>query len=201
MSETFEQMTFTRILESFAARTPTPGGGAAAGLSAAMGVSLAAMAMRFSVPRKVAEHELLDLAAGLEEGALEMTRAADADCIAYDRVREAFRLPKESDDEKAARSQAIHRATLGALASPLELMRRILVHLETLAGKAGEIKEMLASDMISAGWALRAGCEMAWQNVKINAEGLGDDPVGRRALAEGEELRARAAALVEDLAG
>ena len=201
MNETFEKLPFARILERFAARTPTPGGGAAAGLNAALGASLAAMALRFSVPRKVEQHELLEEAAAFEMAGTRFARAADQDCAAYERVRDSYRLPKESDEEQRVRREAIHQATLGALASPLELMKEIGLNLEKLAARKGEVKEMLRSDLVSAGWAFRAGCEMAWQNVKINAEGLDDDPQAVAGLAEGRQVLDRVAALCEDLAG
>ncbi len=182
-------LAFRRLLEEFAARTPTPGGGAAAGLAAALGAALGAMAFRFSRKKDDLESPLEERAALLQGEASRFASAAEEDCRAYEEVRAAFRLPKNTEEEKSARSEAIRRATLGALASPLGLMERILETARILAQGAGEVKPALASDLASAAWCFRSGGEMAWLNVRINAASLPGDPEAEEALAKGKRLK------------
>jgi len=193
------ELTFHRLLSEFSARTPTPGGGAAAGLVAALGAALGAMAFRFSRKKDDVESELETLAETLQEEAVRLSLAAEEDCRAYEEVRSAFRLPRETEEEKAARKEAVRRATLGAMASPLSLLENILGVARTLQENAGRVKAALASDLASAAWCLRTGGEAAWLNVRINAASLGEeDPQGREALEKGSALRE---SLLESLEG
>jgi len=189
MPENLAELPFNRILEAFAARTPTPGGGAAAGLSAALGASLGAMAFRFSRKKDDLEGEMEKAAVRLEEEAAAFARAADQDCRAYEEVRAAYRLPKETEEEKAARREAIRKALLEAMASPLALLERIQAASDLLAEKAGMVKPALASDLASAAWCFRAGAEAAWLNVRINAGSLPEDPQAQEGLRRGREIR------------
>ncbi len=191
-------LTFLGLLEEFAARTPTPGGGAAAGFSAALGAALGAMAFRFSRKKDELESPLEKRASRLQREASWFASAAEEDCRAYEEVRAAFRLPKNTEEEKSARSEAIRRATLGALASPLGLMERILEAARILAEGAEEVKPALASDLASAAWCLRSGGEMAWLNVRINGASLPGDPRAEEALEKGRRLKT---ALLETLEG
>ncbi len=191
-------LTFARLLEEFAARTPTPGGGAAAGLVAALGAALGAMAFRFSRKKEELESPMEERAAGLQREASRFASAAEEDCRAYEEVRAAFRLPKDTEEEKSTRSAAIRKATIGALASPLGLMERILEAARILAAGAEGVKPALASDLASAAWCFRSGGEMAWLNVRINAASLPGDPEAEEALAKGKHLKED---LLEVLAG
>ncbi len=197
--ENLAELTFQRLLGEFAARTPTPGGGAAAGLTAAMGAALGAMAFRFSRKKDDRESELEAFAERLQEQAVQMAWAAEEDCRAYEEVRAAYRLPKEGEEQRSARSREIRRATLGAMASPLSLLERILEVVRLIGAKAGEVKPALASDLASAAWCLRAGAEMAWLNVRINGGALPGDQEAERVLEKGKDLREALLQLLEGI--
>ena len=196
-SKELAELPFLELLEAFAARTPTPGGGAAAGLSAALGAALGAMAFRFSRKKDDLENELEALAGEFQEAAFRFAGAAQEDCKAYEEVRTAFRLPKDTEEQKAARGRAVRDATLGAMASPLSLMEGILETARALEKGAGKVKSALASDLASAAWCLRSGAEMAWLNVRINAGSLPGEPEAEEARKRGEEIRSTLLGLLE----
>ena len=99
-----------QLLASFSSSDPTPGGGSASALSAALGASLLMMVAGLPKTRTGAasERSALDGAAGaLGDIRARLTDAIDADAAAYDRVVAAYKLPKLSADEQAARKAAI----------------------------------------------------------------------------------------------
>ena len=182
--------------DACAARTPTPGGGAAAALFAGVGAALGEMAARFTIGKKgFEEHEeALETARGaLEEARGALLPLVDEDCAAYDQVTAAFKLPKETDEEKAARREAIQAATAAAMASPLGGMRRCAAALEAIAGVAAKVNPNLASDAGVCALALHAGLEGLAMNVRINASSLKDADAAGAALDEVATLRAAAA--------
>src|SRR3954462_46729 len=98
------------LLDAFASPHPTPGGGSASALASATGAAL--LQMVASLPRtrsnSDADRAALAAAANALTGVREqLTEAIDADSGAYDQVVAAYRLPKSSDTEKAARTSAI----------------------------------------------------------------------------------------------
>src|SRR5262245_55573058 len=117
--------TVTSLLDAFASADPTPGGGSASALSGAMAASLLSMvaSMPKSKTNAVAEREALDDANSeivkLRETLISLI---DRDSSAYDLVVAAFRKPKATDEDRAARKQAIHDATVVATEVPLETM-------------------------------------------------------------------------------
>jgi len=121
----------------------------------------------------------------------------DRDSAAYDRVTAAFKLPKATDDEKAARSAAIQAATKGALEVPLEVMAVALAVLRHAGAAAGSINPNLASDCGSGAHAALAGLESALANVAINAASLKDAEYIAVRKAEAESMRREARACAE----
>ena len=114
------------LLAAFSSSDPTPGGGSAAALAAALGASLLMMVAGLPKTRTGADDErpaLGDAAAALGGIRAQLTDAIDADAAAYDRVVAAYRLPKATADEKAARKRAIQQALRAATEVPLDVMR------------------------------------------------------------------------------
>ncbi len=193
-----------RSLEEFtaacAARTPTPGGGAASALFAAIGAALGEMAARFTIGKKGFEAHEPALAAARD--ALESARAAllplvDEDCAAYELVTAAFKLPKETDDEKAARREAIQSGMRTAMDAPLRGMRDCARAIDAIAGVAAHVNPNLVSDAGVGALALFAAIEGLAMNVRINAASLKDEGAAAAAVEEARTLR-RAAAEARD---
>src|SRR5918995_213784 len=123
----FGGMTVEGFLDAMGSEQPTPGGGAAAAMAGATGAALIAMVGRLTVGRPGAEDidERMRALVGRADGArAEFLILGDRDAEAFEVVMTAFRLPKASDVEKAARTDAIQRGLEGAAAVPLEIARR-----------------------------------------------------------------------------
>ena len=115
-----------RVLDAFASSEPLPGGGSAAALTGALGVSLLLMVAGMAKTRTGAPEETADLAAAAARlGPIreELTALIDADSSAYLNVIAAYRQPKATDEERARRRDAIQAALRVAIDVPLQTMR------------------------------------------------------------------------------
>ena len=124
MTQSFEELVAT-----MAAKTPTPGGGAAAAMAGCMGASLFLMTVRFSQGKKAnvdREDDLARAESALSAHLDRLMPMAERDCKAFDLVSAAFRMPKEADEQKAARSAAIQESMVGAMLVPEETQKMIL---------------------------------------------------------------------------
>src|SRR5579859_4956526 len=118
------ELTVTGFLDALASSTPTPGGGSASALAAAMGAAMVAMACNLTVGREKFQAVEADLRAVLTQATAlqaQLTAAVDEDTRAYDAVSQAYKLPKASDAEKQARTAAIQQALQGASEVPLRV--------------------------------------------------------------------------------
>ena len=156
---------------------PTPGGGSAAALAGALGASLLAMVAGLPKSRAATEADVERLrTAGERCTALagELTALIDRDSAAYDLVLAAYKRPRGTDDEKAARSAAIQKAMREAIAAPLDVMRACAAATEH-GPVIRELGLASASSHVQVGVALlRAGLQGAKLNVEINLESVKD---------------------------
>lgn len=156
---------------------PTPGGGSAAALAGALGASLLAMVAGLPKSRAATEADVERLrTAGERCTALagELTALIDRDSAAYDLVLAAYKRPRGTDDEKAARSAAIQKAMREAIAAPLDVMRACAAATEH-GPVIRELGLASASSDVQVGVALlRAGLQGAKLNVEINLESVKD---------------------------
>ena len=165
------------LLAAFRSSDPTPGGGSAAALSGAVGASLLAMVAGLARPQADSDDDVARLQqAGTRcvDLALQLERLIDRDAEAYDLVVGAYRLPKATDEEKAARTAAIQAALKAATEAPLEVMRlcREALTLAPVVGSLGNANA--SSDVKVAGGLLRAGLDGARENVEINLGSVKD---------------------------
>jgi formiminotetrahydrofolate cyclodeaminase len=183
------------LLAAFRSSDPTPGGGSAAALAGAIGASLLTMVAGLPKPRAASEEDLARLrAAGARCGALaaQLTALVDRDSEAYDHVMAAYRMPKGSDDEKAARSAAIQESMRTAIAAPLEVMRASHAATEQ-AVVVAEFGNRNASSDVQVGLELlRAALRGALLNVEINLGSVKDAQYVARIRKETEDLVAAA---------
>lgn len=181
-------MPFADMLGAIAAKTPAPGGGAAASAVGALGAALARMVGAYSVGKKsLAEHQpmLLDADARLERAAAMFLRLADEDAEAYARVNALQRLAPEDPDRKAGWSDAVDAAVMvprASLAAGIEVLRL----LESLVGRTNTY---LASDLAVAAVLAEAACRSAAWNVRVNLPLLDEGASGRRGEIEADVAR------------
>ncbi len=173
----FAALSLEQFLEALASESPTPGGGTGAAVAGAMGAALARMvaALTLSKEKYADAHDVvrpIAEAAGLANA--EFLELAREDSQAYDEVIAARRLPKTTDEEKAARSHRISVANRRATEVPMRTARaavRLLAALPELAEKGNP---NAASDVGAAALLLDACVEGALLNVGINLSGSED---------------------------
>jgi formiminotetrahydrofolate cyclodeaminase len=167
----------TDLLSAFRSSDPTPGGGSASALAGALGASLLTMVAAIPKPVAASEADLQRLTAAgaaCRDLASRLEDLVDADAQAYDRVMSAYRLPKGTDGEKAARASAIQDAVRGATETPLQVMRLCAEAAGHAADVAALSNRNASSDVLVGLELLAAGLRGARLNVEINLPGLKD---------------------------
>ena len=181
------------VLTAFASPDPTPGGGSASALASAIGVSLLAMVAGLPKTRSNSDEDraaLSEALASVRGLRARLAEAIDADTAAYDAVVAAYRQPKGTDEEKAARSQAIQRALRGATEVPLRVMRLSAEALAAAKVVAARGNPSASSDVGVAMALLRAGLEGARLNVDVNLGSIKDEAYSRAVADEVARLTA-----------
>jgi formiminotetrahydrofolate cyclodeaminase len=172
------------FLDGLASDAPTPGGGAVAALCGAAGAALVSMVCNLTIDKtgyEEAQDRVRAILPDAEQARGRFLELADADASAFDGVMAAFRMPKETDAQKAARSQAIQVGYEEAARTPLEIARLAAGLLEP-AREVTEIGNVnAASDGACGARAQWAALWCATDNVAINAAAL-KDPAKARAL-------------------
>lgn len=173
----FADMSVAQLLAALASSDPTPGGGTAAAVAGAMGASLLVMVTGLAKSRTNTDDEKAALAAAraaVEPICSQLTQLADADTEAFNAVMAAFKGPKATDDEKAARTAAIQAALRGATLVPLETLRACVAALDHARAIAEHGNRSAASDAGVAVGLLKAAADGAAANVRINLGSLKD---------------------------
>ena len=166
------------LLAALASPDPTPGGGSASALASAMGASLLMMVAALPKTRSGTDEDRVALAAassaltGVQQQLIE---AVDADAAAYNQVVTAYKLPKATESEQAARKAAIQRALRGATDVPLGVMRLSAIALKHAQAIAEHGHRAAGSDAGVAVALLAAGARGARLNVDVNLGSLGDE--------------------------
>ena len=192
---------FVKLIDALAARTPTPGGGAAAAMAGCMGTALFLMVVRFSRGKKAnvdREGELVRAESQLDDCRQRLLPMAELDCRSFDAVSAAYGMSKDTDGQKVARSRAIQEALVGAMVVPEQTLGMVREVFTVMQGVIGCVGKTIASDLAAGAALLLAAGEGAFLNVQINAGSLEDkDLAGRtmeRAFAVRDEIRRQQAA-------
>src|SRR5579859_5170097 len=159
------------FMDELASSAATPGGGAAAAFVGAMGAALIAMVCNLTIDRprysavEPAMRVILDRAEGLRH---DLMTLAEDDARAYGDVAAAYRLPRGSEEERAARAAALQRALEGAAGPPLRAMERCreLVPLAMQVAAHGNVN--VVSDAGVAAELAGAGARSSIVNVRVN---------------------------------
>ncbi len=171
------QQTIDDFLDSLASKTPTPGGGSVAAVIAAMAAALVSMVASLTIGKKkyvFVESQMQDLLEQSDELRKQSIAMIHADIDAFDQVMQAYKLPKQTDDEKNTRNQAIQDALKIATDVPLECAEacRSIMQLTKTAAEIGN--KNVVSDAGVAVLATQAALRSAALNVYVNI-GLIDD--------------------------
>lgn len=162
-----------------ASASPAPGGGSASALAGALGTALAEMVINLTVGKKKyadVSEELAGILPQLAQARKDLERAVDDDTAAFNEVMKAFGLPKETDEEKSARLQAILQATIGATKIPLNVMQISLHALKMTKIVAEKGNRNSLSDAGVAALLLDTAISGAALNIRINLPSISDHP-------------------------
>ena len=161
------------VLRSIASSEPTPGGGSVAALSLAHAHSLSLMVARLTLAKEkwVEGHDAAKATIELSEPALEEAiLLATSDSEAFESVMSAYRLPKETEDEKKQRSEEIRNATIGAALAPLNTASSAQKLLSNLEKQSASCNPNALTDLASASEMALSAAKIASLNVRINLE-------------------------------
>jgi formiminotetrahydrofolate cyclodeaminase len=170
--------TIAAFLDQLAARVPAPGGGATAALDAAQAAALLAMVARYSDgPRHDAElmRRIVTEADALLADALAL---AEADAGSFAKVAAAYRLPRETEQERSARSVSISSALVGAARPPADVVHTALEVVSLAAELLPAANRSMITDVAAAAVAARAAAVTARLLIEVNLKGI-TDPVLR----------------------
>ncbi len=187
--------TLRGFVEETASESPAPGGGSVAATLGALGAALGTMVANLSSHKRGWDDRWEEFSNVAERGKRchdELLRLIDADTDAFDAMMDAFRLPQGSDEEKAARAEAIEAATRGAIEVPLRVMEVALESMDVIAEMASNGLGSSVSDAGVGALCARSAVMGAHLNVRINAKGLADREAARGYLERAAEIERRA---------
>lgn len=190
------------ILAEVASASPAPGGGSVSALAGANGAALVSMVCRLTIGKKkylAVSEEMEQVLAKSEELREQLANLFEEDSNAFDGIKAARALPKETSDQIAERQKAIQAATKVAIEVPLKTMRACGAVIELAAVVAEKGNATALSDVGVAVLALDAGARGARLNVLINLGGIEDHAFAERCLAEADAVMAQVSSCTEQM--
>ncbi len=163
------------FLGELASDSPTPGGGSVAALAGALGAALNSMVANLTIGKKKyvdVEEEMKELLSLTESLRVELDGLIAEDASAFDKVMAAMKLPKETDEEKAARRDVLQDSLVDAARVPLAVMEKCVDVIRLAEPIAAKGNKNTVSDAGVAALMGRAGAHAARLNVLINLGGI-----------------------------
>ena len=197
-------MSLADFADETASESPAPGGGSISAYIGALGASLATMVANLSSHKKGWDNRWREFSNWAEKGQQykdELIRLVDLDTAAFNKIMEAFNLPKGTDEEKTARAQAIQDATKYAIEIPFKVMQAAYGSLSVIKAMAETGNPNSISDAGVAALCARSAVIGAFMNVKINASGYKDKAFADAIIAEGNKLENKAIELETEIIG
>jgi methenyltetrahydrofolate cyclohydrolase len=187
----FRDLTVADFVSQLASGEPVPGGGSAAAIAGSLGSALVAMVATLSENRpRYAEHEAL--LAETKAAALELAdrflTLGDEDAAAYGGFGTAMKLPRDTDEEKAARTAAVRAAARAASDAPFRTVQACLEFVALAEALAGRSNRNASSDLEVSSLMAVAASHAAAANVFVNLPAVGDEAAAQDLLARTESL-------------
>ncbi len=193
MSNDWLERPLGHFLSELASGTATPGGGSVAALTGAQAAALVTMVCDLTIGKKAYaafEDEARALREQAEARRAELQEYIQADIAAFDQIMAAYKLPKGSEAELAARKAAVQQATRVATEVPLAIAQAARAVLPLCVPLARHGSRTAVSDVGAAALAVRAAVPTALLNVEINLGSLEDAEFAAQARAQAAELMA-----------
>ncbi len=167
----------TEFLDALASKNPTPGGGGGAALAGALGAALASMVCNLTLGKEkyaAVQGDMQEMVAKTEALRLKLTDLVNADEAAYGVLAAAYKLPKDTDEQKKARTAAIQGALINATDTPMQIAMACVEVLKLCAPIADKGNLSAVSDAGVGALLAEAGLRSAALNVYINLGAIKD---------------------------
>ncbi len=195
-------MTVSGFADETASESPAPGGGSVSAVVGALGVSLGTMVANLSSHKTGWDDRWEEFSDWAEKGQQikdELLYLVDEDTRAFNRIMDAFGLPKSTNEEKVARKTAVEEATKYAMQIPFRVMQRSFESMEIIKAMAESGLEASVSDVGVGALCARTAVMGAYLNVKINASGLDDKAFAEDLIIRGKEIELKALAMEKEI--
>jgi glutamate formiminotransferase/formiminotetrahydrofolate cyclodeaminase len=195
-------MTLNDFTHETASESPAPGGGSISAYMGSLGAALATMVANLSSHKRGWDERWEEFSEWAEKGKYyhdALLHIVDEDTHAFNKIMDAFGLPKKSEEEKIARTQAIQAATKNATEVPFQVMKLCFESMEVCKAMAEFGNPNSVSDAGVGALAARAGVQGAFLNVKINASDLSDKAFAEDIIAQGKAIEDKAIALEKEI--
>jgi glutamate formiminotransferase/formiminotetrahydrofolate cyclodeaminase len=196
------QMNLRQFADETASESPAPGGGSIAAYLGALGVSLGTMVANLSSHKKGWDDRWKEFSDYADKGQQlkdALIKAVDEDTRAFNKIMDAFGLPKGTDTEKAARKAAVQAATKNAIEVPLRVMELSYQTFEVIKPMAEIGNPNSVSDAGVGALCARSAVYGAYLNVKINAAGYDDKAYVEATLARANDILHKAIAAEKEV--
>ena len=184
-------MQLNNFADETASESPAPGGGSIAAYVGALGASLATMVANLSSHKKGWDDRWQEFSNWAEKGQQyknELLQLVDADTAAFNKIMEAFALPKSTAEEKAQRTEAIQQAIKYAIEIPFKVMQTAAASMELVKAMAAVGNPNSVSDAGVGALCIRSAAMGAFMNVRINAAGYNDKEYVNDIVAKGKAI-------------
>ena len=195
-------LTVQGFAEETASESPAPGGGSISAYLGALGAALGTMVANLSSHKAGWDERWKEFSDYAEEGQYlmqELLHLVDEDTAAFNRIMAVFAMPKTTEEEKAARREALEEATRYATEVPLRTMQCALRVFPLVRAMAEEGNPNSVSDAGVGALAARSAVLGARLNVRINAAGLKDRTTADRLTAEADRIAEEACRIEQEI--
>lgn len=195
-------MDLTSFVHETASESPAPGGGSISAYMGSMGAALGTMVANLSSHKRGWDERWEEFSQWAEKGKYYHDRLlgmVDRDTEAFNKIMEAFKMPKNTEEDKKLRQQTIQAATKNAIEVPFEVMKLCYESMEVMKGMAETGNPNSVSDAGVGALAAVAGVRGAYLNVQINVDGLDDKSFVEKVLKEGKEIVDKSMALEKEI--
>jgi glutamate formiminotransferase/formiminotetrahydrofolate cyclodeaminase len=187
-------MSLTDFMNETASESPAPGGGSISAYMGSLGVALATMVANLSSHKRGWDDKWEEFSEWANKGKTfqeELNKMVDEDTNAFNKIMDAFSLPKKTEEEKTARQEAIAAATRYAIEVPLKVMQIAYNSLEVVQKMAEIGNPNSVSDAGVGALAIRSAVMGAHLNVKINCAGFKDTAFLEKTLSQAADIETK----------
>lgn len=199
-----KELTIQEFLEKTYSKEPVPGGGSISALCGALAASLGQMVTGLTIGRKKysdVESEMIDYGKKMEQARLNFLELIDEDAEAYQKVFDAFKMPKETEEQQKLRNEEIQLTTIKAAEVPLKVAQQAVGIMDSIFQIGIKGNRNAVTDACVAMMCARTAAFGAILNVRINLSGIEDENLVKefdnKCMALQDEAQVKEASLLD----